>query len=126
MAVFHNSANRRHGFFLLTLAAFGLALGAGGVLWYSVETSSVVAVQTRIEALKPILTGIRLSLIALVAIAWPWVTNGLHRWRRFDAAQAAILLALRWRIVTWLVVIELVLGQNLLGQLLIAFYEGRA
>ncbi len=69
MAVFHNSAIRRRWFFLLTLLAFGLALGAGGVLWYSVKTSSVVAVQTRIENLKPILTVIRLSLIALVAIA---------------------------------------------------------
>ena len=126
MAVFHNSANRRRGFFLLTLLASGLALGVGGVLWYSVETSSVVAVQTRIQGLKPILTGIRLSLIALVAIAWPWLANGLRRWGHLDTAQAATLLALRWRIVTWLVVIELVLGQNLLGQLLAALHEGRA
>jgi hypothetical protein len=124
MAVFHNSANRRRGFFLLTLLAFGLALGVGGVLWYSVETSSVVAVQTRIEALKPILTGIRLSLIALVAIAWPWLANGLRRWGRLEEAQAKNLLALRWRVVTWLTVIELVLGQNLLGQLLVVF-QGR-
>ena len=119
-----NSTLRRRWFFLLTLLAFGLALGAGGVLWYSVETSSVLAVQARIQALKPLLTAIRVSLIALVAIAWPWLMNGLHRWGRLDAAQVATLLALRWRIVTWLVVIELVLGQNLLGQLLMAFQEG--
>ncbi|HEB66771.1 MAG TPA: histidine kinase [Gammaproteobacteria bacterium] len=124
MAVFHNSAIRRRWFFLLTLLAFGLALGAGGVLWYSVETSSVLAVQARIQALIPLLTAIRVSLIALVAIAWPWVANGLHRWGHLDAAQASTLLALRWRIVSWLVVIELVLGQNLLGQLLMAFQEG--
>ena len=124
MAAFHNSANRRRWFFLLTLLAFGLALGAGGVLWYSVEISSVITVQTRIESLKPILTAIQVSLIALLAIAWPWLANGLRRWGHLDAAQAATLLALRWRIVTWLVVIELVLGQNLLGQLLVAFQEG--
>lgn len=126
MAVFHNSAIRRRGFFLLTLAAFGLALGAGGVLWHSVETSSVVAVQTRIDNLKPILTGIRISVIALVAIAWPWLTKGLYRQGYLDEMQATTLLALRWRIVNWLVVIELVLGQNLLGQLLAALHEGRA
>jgi len=126
MAASHNSANRRRGFFLLTLLASGLALGAGGVLWYSVETSSVVAVQARIQALKPLLTAIRVSLIALVAIAWPWLMNGLHRWGRLDAAQVVTLLAQLWRIVTWLIVIELVLGQNLLGQLLAALHEGRA
>ena len=64
MAASHNGcAVRRRWFFLLTLLAFGLVLGVGGVLWYSVQASSVVAVQTRIQCLKPILTGIRLSLI---------------------------------------------------------------
>ena len=121
-----NSILRRRWFLLLTLLAFGLALGVGGMLWYSVQASSVLAVQTRIQALKPMLTAIRVSLIALVAIAWPWVMNGLHRWGRLDAAQVATLLALRWRIVTWLIVIELVLGQNLLGQFLAALHEGRA
>ena len=119
-----NGILRRRWFLLLTLLAFGLALGVGGMLWYSVQASSVLAVQARIQALKPILTAIRVSLIALVAIAWPWVMNGLHRWGRLDTPQAATLLALRWRVVTWLVVIELVLGQNLLGQLLMAFQEG--
>ena len=119
-----NSILRRRWFLLLTLLAFGLALGVGGMLWHSVQASSVLAVQARIENLKPILTGVRLSLIALVAMAWPWLANGLRCWGRLDAAQAATLLALRWRIVTWLIVIELILGQNLLGQLLMAFQEG--
>jgi len=37
--------------------------------------------------------------------------------------QAAALLTLRWRIVAWLVVIELVLGQDLLGRLLATLQE---
>jgi len=109
---------RRRWFFLLTLLAFGLAMGAGVTLWHSVETSSVVAVQTWIDTLKPVLTGCRLAIIVLVAIAWPWLVNALHRWGRIDGTQATNLIAVRWRIVTWLVVIELVLGQNLLGQVL--------
>ena len=109
---------RRRWFFLLTLLAFGLALGAGGILWHSVQTTSVVAVQTRIDALKPLLTGIRVSLIALLAMGWPWIVNALQRCGRLDDTQATNLLAVRWRIVTWLVVIELVLGQNLLAQVL--------
>jgi hypothetical protein len=127
MAVSNNGfALRRRWFFLLTLLAFGLALGAGAILWHSVETTSVVAVQTRIDALKPLLTGIRVSLIALLAIGWPWIVNTLQRWGRLEDMHAEKLLAVRWRIVTWLVVIELVLGQNLLGQVLAVLQGSRA
>ena len=127
MAVFHSGrALRRPWFLLMTLLVFVLALVAGGILWHSVEMSSVVAMQTRIDALKPVFTGIRLFLIAVVAMAWPFVMNSLHRWGRLDDVQATTLLTLHWRIVTWLVVIELVLGQNLLGQVLAVLQGSRA
>ena len=119
MAAFHSGpVLRRRWFFLLTLLAFALALGTGGILWHSIGSSSVSEIQTRIDAMKPVFTGIRLSLIVLVAVAWRFVTNYLHHWGRIDESQATMILALRWRIVTWLMVIELVLGQNLLGQVL--------
>lgn len=127
MAVFRNGfAMRRRWFLLLTLLAFGLALGIGAFLWNAVQTSSVVAIQTRIEVMKPVFTAIRLLVIALVALLWPAVTRSLHRWGRVDEAGAARLLALRWRVATWLVVIELMLGQNLLGRFLAALQEASA
>ncbi|MCG8060534.1 MAG: hypothetical protein N0E38_11990 [Candidatus Thiodiazotropha endolucinida] len=119
-------ALRRCWFFLLTLLAFALALGTGGILWHSVKTTSIGEVQNQVDALKPLLTGIRLFLIALVAMSWPFLINRLHRWGRLDEAKATALYALRWRIVTWLVVIELVLGQNLLGQVLTVLQGSRA
>ena len=115
-------AVRRRWFVLLTLLAVALALGAGGILWHSVETTSVGAVQIQVDALKPVMTGIRLFLITLLAMSWPLLVNRLHRQGRVDEAKATTLHALRWRIVTWLVVIELVLGQNLLGQVLTALH----
>lgn len=117
---------RRRWFVLLTLLAFSLALAAGGILWQAVETSSVSAMQTRVEAMKPVFTGIRLLLIALVTLAWPLVTQRLYRGGRIDAAQATVMKVLRWRLVTWLVVIELVLGQNLLGQVVALLQGSRA
>ena len=127
MAVFRNGRGmRRRWFVLLTLLTFGLALGIGALLWQSVQTTSVVAVQTRIGVMKPVFTAIRLLVIALVALLWPAVTRFLHRWGRVDEAGAARLLALRWRVVTWLVVIELLLGQNLLGRFLAALQEASA
>lgn len=109
-------AMRRRWFVMLTLLAFGLALGIGAFLWHSVQTSSITTIQTRIDVLKPVLTTIRLLLIGTVALSWPAITRGLHRWGRVDEAGRVRLLSLRWRIVTWMVVIELMLGQNLLGR----------
>ena len=117
---------RRRWFLLLTLLAFVLALVVGGGLWYSVETSSVSEIQSRVDALKPTFTGFRLFLIALVAMTWPLLTSGLHRWGQIDEGQRDTLDNLRWRVVTWLVVIEGVLGQNLLGQVLSVLQGSRA
>jgi len=119
--VFRNGiALRRRWFFLLTLLAFGLALGIGAFLWQAVQTSSVVGIQIRIDVMRPLFTTIRVLVIGLVAWSWPAITRGLHRWGRVDEAGAARLLSLRWQIVIWLAVIELMLGQNLLGRLLTA------
>ena len=127
MAVFHSGlVMRQRWFLLLTLLAFVLALVVGGGLWYSVETSSVSEFQTRVGALKPACTGLGVFLSGLVAVAWRFVTSVLHRWGRINEAQATMMLALRWRIVTWLVVIEGVLGQNLLGQVLAVLQGSRA
>ncbi len=79
MAAFPNGfAMRRCWFALLTLMAFGLALGNGVFLWHSVQTSSVIAIQTRIEMLKPVFTALRILVIGLVALSWPAITRGLH------------------------------------------------
>ena len=127
MGVFSKGiALRRRWFFFMTLLAIVLTMAMGGILWYLVETSSLASIQTRIVAIKPIFTGIRLFLIALVAILWPFITNGLHLMGKIDADQQATLNTLRWRIVTWLVVFELVLGQNLIGQILQMLQESRA
>ena len=111
---------RRRWFVMLTLSALVLALGISVFLLHSAQTSSVMALQIRVEALKPIFTTIRFLLIGLVALSWPVLTSGLYRWGRVDEAGVARLLSLRWRIVTWVVVIELMLGQNLLGRFLAA------
>ena len=120
----NGSIMRRRGFFLLTLMALALALASGDLLWHAIEMSSVSVVQTRVETLKPVFTGIRLVLISVVALAWPFLVEVLQYWGRIDAAQAVTLMALRWRVLTWLVVIELVLGQNLLGQVLTLMQGG--
>ncbi len=119
-------ARRRRSFVLLTLLAFGLALGIGALLWYAAQTSSLVSIQTRVELMKPLFTTVRLLLIGLVALGWPAVTRLLLRRGRIDEGGAGRLLSLRWRIITWLLIIELLLGQNLLSRFLVALQGAAA
>ena len=127
MVAFHNGfAMRRRWFVLLTLVAFVLALGIGAFLWHAVQTSSVVAIQIRIEAIKPNIVMIRLLVIILVALSWPGIVSAFYQWGRVNEVGATRLLSLRWRIVTWLVVVELMLGQNLLGRFLAAIQSDSA
>lgn len=122
MAVFSNSMpKRRSGLVVMSLLTFILVLAVGAYLWQAIEASSLTVVQTQIGQLKPFLTKIRLLLIGLIAFFWPTIMNLLYRIGRIDAEGRVQLLTLRWRVVTWLVVIELILGQNLLSQFLTAW-----
>ena len=111
---------RRHWSLALTVLAAALTLAIGLLLWQSVETSSVIGVQGQVATMKSVLTILRLSVIAVIALLWPMLIGVFHRRRRIDDARRAELLAVRWRIVAWLVVIEVVVGQNLLGHVISA------
>jgi hypothetical protein len=106
----------RRGLLGLSLLAVVLAAGVGGLLWPAVELSSMAQVAVRVDELKPVATGIRLALIGLVAALWPWLIGLAHPAGRIGEERRDGLLAQRWRMVGWLLVIELVLGQDLLGR----------
>ena len=110
----------RSGLLGLSLLAAVLAAGIGALLWQAVELSSMAQVAARVDELKPIATGIRLALIGLVAALWPWLIGLAHRAGRIGEEQREALLAQRWRLVGWLLVIELVLGQDLIGRFFVA------
>ena len=111
----------RSGLVVMSLLAFFLVLAVGGYLWQAIEASSLSVVQTQIGQLKPFLTMLRLLLIGLIALFWPIMINLLYRIGRIDAEGRARLHTLRWRVTAWMVVIELILGQNLLGQFFAAW-----
>ena len=126
MAVFSNRiTNRRRWFWRLMLLTIAIALVVGVLLWRALETVSIIDIQARVEELKPASTGIRWLLIGLAACFWPAITNGLYRRGQIDTTGRNRLLALRWRVLAWLVLLELMLGQNLLGHFFQAIQGGR-
>jgi hypothetical protein len=120
MAGFGNATGvRRRWLVTLSLAAALAAFASGVLLWQAVELSSLTALSERVEKMKPLMSTLRLALIGLLAVLWPWLSLlGPH----FGAATAAARgwMALRWRVVGWLLAIELVVGQNLFGRLISA------
>jgi len=109
-------AVNRRGFLGLSTLAIVLAAGASVLLWQAVELSSVAQVAARFDELKPFATGIRFALIGLLTALWPWLIGLAHRADHIGEERRDDLLAQRWRLVGWLLVIELVLGQDLLAR----------
>ena len=97
------------------------AVMIGAVLMISLQGSSIGALQSSIDAHKSELTGMRLAVIGLIAFAWPRLLQYAHRSGRVSKERSTELMSLRWRVVGWLLVIELLLGQNLVWRLLQTF-----
>ena len=114
MVVFQNSVMYKRRWFLrFSLLAVVLALIIGVVLTNAIQSSTVAAVQSSINSYSLVLAGLRLAVIGLIALVWPKLIHIAERSQRISEDAAAQLKSLRWRIVGWLLVIELLLGQNL-------------
>ena len=98
------------------LLAFLAALGIGLLLWQAVALSSLAAVAQRVSEARPLLGAVRLGLIALLALLWPWLSDWICKQKHIQLSTTESNHP-RWRIVGWLLFIELVLGQDLLNYL---------
>jgi hypothetical protein len=119
--MFHNRVMRQRRWFLrLTILTIVLALTIGTSLMYALQISTVAVVQSNIDSYKPFLTGLRFVIIALIAYAWPRLVQYAQHSGRVSKQRGTELLSLHWRLTGWLLGIELVLGQNLVGRFLTA------
>ncbi|MCP5407911.1 MAG: hypothetical protein H6963_01260 [Chromatiaceae bacterium] len=121
MAVFSKVPSMRRRWFVgLSLLAVGLIFAVGALLWQAAELSSLSAVSEQVARLKPFAGAIRILFIAVLAVLWPRLVDLAVRAGRVDAAERSRLLALRWRVVAWLLIIELMIGQDLFGRFFLA------
>jgi len=112
--VFNNIRSRRKSFLLFTTVAVLLTALAGYLLMHRLQTDSVQSIQQSIDAWRTTLTVIRWVAIAAVALGWNHLVAWLADATILSRAKATRLTGLRWRAVTWLVLLELVLGQGVL------------
>jgi hypothetical protein len=119
MAGFSNgSGGRRRGLLTFSLVAALATIAAGMLLWQASEHDSLASVSARVDRMRPLTSGLRLGLIAVLALFWPRLVCSASRTGLDRTATRARGMALRWRVLGWLLVIELVVGQNLLGRLI--------
>jgi len=109
---------RRRWFFALLFTAVAGVVLIGVALWQAVNITSLGEVAQQVDDTKPYLTAIRLVLIGLLAITWPYWPAWTGRSERWNPAQSASWQALRWRVVGWLVAFELIIGQGLPAKLI--------
>lgn len=111
---------RRRWFLTLSLIAAIGVIAVGVLLWQAVGLSSLSTVAERVGEARPYLSTMRFSLIGLLALAWPRLPALWAGVNGEDSRAYARWMALRWRAIGWLLVIELVLGQNLIGRFVAA------
>ena len=87
------------------------ALGIGLVLWHTGAGFKHTAITEPLATIKFWSRVIRLSLIVLLGAAWPSIIR--HLVRANDSRGDALLHA-RWRVISWLLVVEAILGQHCL------------
>ncbi len=112
--MFNNARTKRKGFLLLTLTAVVLAALVGFFLMHRLQTESVQSIQHSVDSWQTSLTAIRWAVIILITLFWNHLVAGLAKSGVIDEQQATRLTALRWRAVTWLVLLELIVGQGVL------------
>lgn len=107
---------RRRWFLSLSLVAALAAIVVGTLLWQAVEISSLAVVAEHVDRAKPYSSGLRLALIGLLAVLWSRLPAVWSHAGPLEVSTRAHWMALRWRAIGWLLVIELVLAQNFLGR----------
>ena len=116
--MFNDSGAKREGFLIATLVAALLTALVGYWLMHRLQTDSVQSIQQSIDTWRLTLTLGRWTLIALVTFGWNAGVEYFTNTGKINSAQADQLHRYRWRAVTWLVVLELVLGQGLVVKFL--------
>lgn len=112
--MFNNARPKRKGFLLLTLTAVVLTALVGFFLMHRLQTESVQSIQHSIDSWRSSLTAIRWAVIILTMLFWNHLVGGLAKAGIITEQQTADLTAQRWRAVTWLVLLELIVGQGVL------------
>ncbi|WP_038036455.1 hypothetical protein [Thioalkalivibrio sp. ALE20] len=99
-------------YLVLGLAALFALVLIGGMGWHFIEGAA--GVRERLDRVEHWMTAWRWLAIAVIGVGWRYWVEWLGG--HLEPAARANLIAARWQVVGWMVVLELLLAQNLVGQ----------
>jgi hypothetical protein len=97
-------------------AVLAALVGLGWFLWRQWQSPLVIG--RSLEEARPLLLLWRLTFFGALIGFWPVWVRLVTRWRRLTDDQGKRLSGARWKIAMWFLVLELVLGQNVVGRCL--------
>lgn len=109
---------QRRWFWRLCLITVLAAIAIGVVLLLLLKGSSITSLRASVDAYHFPLTALRLGIIGLIALAWPRLIRHSENLGYVSIDRSIELASLRWRILIWLLLIEMLIGQNLIWWLL--------
>jgi hypothetical protein len=118
-----NSLPRRKAFIVFTITAVLMTVLTGYVLMGQVQTGTVLGIQDSMDTWRHVFVSIRWGVMALIVLSWTKFLRGLVMLGVIAESTFAQLGALRWRFATWLVILELVLGQGAIIKMLAGLAE---
>jgi len=109
---------KRRWFLRLCALTIVSAIVIGAVLMLLLNSTSLESLQSSIDDYRTKMTAIRLTIVGLIALIWPRFVRSTELTGAISIERSTELKQLRWRIIAWLLLIELLLGQNLIWRLL--------
>ena len=100
----------------VTLAASALlvaGIAVGLVSW--AERAGLEVIRSRLEQAAPWLLVWRITLFAILIIYWKELASWIGRKCALDEASCAALVQWRWRAAVWILLLDLVLAEDLIG-----------
>lgn len=95
-------------------AIFSFAIAVGLIVasfYYPIET-----IKRAVESAEWPLAVWRIGLFLVIIIGWPRWSAIYAAWAGLSCEQLALMLSYRWRMALWLLIMEAVLSQGVLGQ----------
>ena len=106
---------QRRWFVRLSALAPILAVIMAGLLAVTGHHGDLETLHSNIRDYRLATTTVRLGAIMLIALSWPKLVRASEQRGHISLERGVELQALRWRIVTWLLLIEALVGQNLIS-----------
>lgn len=114
MAASSPNERRHRWFFMLSLLFVVLTLTTGYTLWRYLQFDTVETLKSEVQRLDGLMRAVRWFLIILTTASWPALISQCGAWRWLSKNKTDRFMQIRWRLVAWLVFIELMIGTPVL------------